>query len=250
MTKVISLFNQSGGVAKSTLTLNLGYHLAQQKHRVLLVDLDPQASLTTFMGLDPVELTTTVYEAIVGEEPLPIHGPIQGMDIAPANINLSAAELELVSALMREMRLKEALAPVLDNYDFILIDCPPSLGILSLISLVASTHVLVPIQTQFKSFQGTDLLLNTVARLRSKVNRNLVIAGFVPTLYDGRTAQESRTLKAIQEQLSPLATVYSPIPRSIAFADASEKRLPLAKSSPKHPAVTILKRLALSLEKL
>ncbi len=250
LTKVISLFNQSGGVAKSTLTMNLGYHLAQRKHRVLLVDLDPQASLTTFMGLDPVELTTTVYEAIAGEEPLPIHGKIHGLDIAPSNINLSAAELELVSALMREMRLKEALAPVLDNYDFIFIDCPPSLGILSVISLVASTHVLVPIQTQFKAFQGTDLLLNTVARLRSKVNRNLAIAGFIPTMYDGRTAQESRTLKAIEEQLAPLATVYKPIPRSIAFADASEKRLPLAKSNPKHPAVAILERIAIGLEKL
>ena len=250
MTKVISLFNQSGGVAKSTLTLNLGYHLAQRKYRVLLVDLDPQASLTTFIGLDPVELKTTVYEAIVGEEPLPIQGKIHGLDIAPSNINLSAAKLELVSALMREMRLKEALVPVLDNYDFIFIDCPPSLGILSVISLVASTHVLVPIQTQFKAFQGTDLLLNTVARLRAKANRNLAIAGFIPTMYDGRTAQESRTLKAIKEQLSPLATVYEPIPRSIAFADASEKRLPLAKSRAKHPAVTILERIALSLEKL
>ncbi|MEQ8464001.1 ParA family protein [Coleofasciculus sp. E1-EBD-02] len=250
MSKIISLFNQSGGVAKSTLTLNLGYHLAQRKHRVLLIDLDPQASLTTFMGEDPVELKTTVYDAIAGEAPLPIHGKIHGLDLAPSNINLSAAELELVSALMREMRLKDALAPVWDNYEFILIDCPPSLGILSVIGLVASTHVLVPIQTQFKAFQGTDLLLNTVARLRAKANRNLAIAGFVPTMYDGRTAQESRTLKAIQEQLEPLATVYEPIKRSIAFADASEKRLPLAKSSPKHPAVAVLKRIALSLEKL
>ena len=135
MTKVISLFNQSGGVAKSTLTLNLGYHLAQRKHRVLLVDLDPQASLTTFIGLDPVELKTTVYEAIVGEEPLSIRGKIHGLDIAPSNINLSAAKLELVSALMREMRLKEALVPILDNYDFIFIYCPPSLGILSVMAL-------------------------------------------------------------------------------------------------------------------
>jgi chromosome partitioning protein len=151
---------------------------------------------------------------------------------------------------MREMRLKDALSPMLDKYDFILIDCPPSLGILSVLSLVAATHVLVPIQCQFKSFQGTDLLLNTVATLRKAANRTLGIAGFVPTLYDGRTAQESRTFKAISEQLSPLATVYEPIPRTIAFPDASEARLPLALSNRKHPAVAVLEKISLSLENL
>lgn len=250
MSKVIALFNQSGGVGKSTLTMNLGYLLAQRSHPVLLVDMDPQASLTTFMGIDPVELGKTVYEALVGDEPLPIKSKIHNMDIVPSNINLSAAELELVTALMREMRLKDALEPALEHYDFILIDCPPSLGILSILSLVAATHVLVPIQTQFKAFQGTDLLLNTVAGLRIKVNRQLRFAGFVPTMFDSRTAQETRTYKAIQEQLSPLATVYNPIPRSIVFADAAEARLPLALANPKHPAVRVMEEIAQGLEKL
>ncbi len=250
MSRIITLFNQSGGVGKTTLTMNLGYHLAQRQQKVLLVDMDPQASLTTFMGLEPSELDKTVYEAVVGDEPLPIHAKIHGLDIAPSNINLSAAELELVSALMREMRLKEALAPVVDDYDFILIDCPPSLGILSVISLVASTHVLVPIQAQFKSFQGTELLLKTVAGLRKSANRRLAFAGFIPTMYDSRTAQETRTYKAIQEQLSPLATVYEPIPRSIAFADASEARVPLAIFSRKNPAVVVMEKIASGLEKL
>jgi chromosome partitioning protein len=252
MSRIIALFNQSGGVGKSTLTMNLGYHLAQRHpNRVLLIDMDPQASLTTFMGLEPENLTKTVYEAAVGEEPLTIHPEaIHGMSLVPSNINLSAAELELVSALMREMRLKNAIAPILDKYDFILIDCPPSLGILSVISLVAATHVLVPIQCQFKSFQGTDLLLNTVARLRKAANRSLAIAGFIPTMYDARTAQESRTFKAISEQLSPLATVYDPISKAIAFADASEARLPLALFNRKHPAVDVLEKISLGLEKL
>jgi chromosome partitioning protein len=250
MTKVIALFNQSGGVGKSTLTMNLGYHLAQKEKRVLLIDMDPQSSLTVFMGLDPVELEKTVYDAVVGEEPLPIHSNIHGMDIAPSNINLCAAELELVSVMMRELRLKEVIEPILDRYDFILVDCPPSLGLLSVISLVAATHVLVPIQTQFKSFQGTELLLNTVAGLRSKVNKKLAFAGFVPTMYDGRTAQESRTLAAIIEQLTPLATVFPPVPKSIAFADASENRMPLGKASSKHPAIEILKKIASALEVL
>ncbi len=250
MSCIIALFNQSGGVGKTTLTMNLGYHLQERKHRVLLIDMDPQASLTTFMGLDPVELTGTVYEAVVGEESLPIYERLYGMDLVPANINLSAAELELVSTLMREMRLKNALTSITDNYDFILIDCPPSLGILAVISLVAATHVLVPIQTQFKAFQGTELLLNTVARLRKATNRRLAFAGFIPTMYDSRTAQETRTLKAIQEQLSSLGAVYDPIPRSIVFPDASEARLPLALSKPKHPAIAVMKKIVKSLEKL
>ena len=251
-THIIALFNQSGGVGKTSLTMNLGYHLTQKKkNRVLLIDMDPQASLTTFMGLEPENITQTIYQAVVGEEDLPVHPElIHGMSFTPANINLSAVELELVAALMREMRLKNALTPVLDKYDYILIDCPPSLGILSVVSLVAATHVLVPIQCQFKSFQGTDLLLKTVARLRKGANPSLAIAGFIPTMYDARTAQESRTYEAIKEQLSPLATVFDPIPKTIAFADASEARLPLAITNPKHPAIRVMKKITSALEKL
>lgn len=250
MSKIIALFNQSGGVGKTTLTMNLGYHLGQVGNRVLLVDIDPQASLTTFMGVDPEELKKTIYDSIVGDEPLEIITEINGVDLIPSNINLSAAEMELVSSLMREARLKNALDMVADDYDYILIDCPPSLGLLTVLSLVAATHVLVPIQTQFKSFQGTELLLNTVARLRKAANPNLKIAGFIPTIFDGRTAQESRTYKAINEQLSPLATVYTPIPRSIVFPDASEKRLPLELYQAKHPAVNIMKEIVANLKAL
>lgn len=250
-TRIITLFNQSGGVAKTTLTHNLGYHLAANQHRVLLVDMDPQASLTNFMGLEPEELEKTVYNAIIEEEPLFVYPePIQGMAIAPTNINLSAAELLLPAATAREYRLHEALAPIREHYDFILIDCPPSLGILSIISLTAATHILVPVQCQFKSFLGTDLLLNTVARVKKKLNKDLEIAGFIPTMLDNRTAQESRTLKAIEEQLSPMGTIYPPIPKSIAFADASERRLPLSVYDKKHPAVKILNKIAKKLEVL
>jgi chromosome partitioning protein len=251
-TRIIALFNQSGGVAKTTLAQNLGYHLAQKnKTRVLLVDMDPQASLTMFMGLEPDELETSIYDAIVNNKPLPIYPEsINSLSLVPADINLAAAEMQLSGAMSREYRLKNALAPVLDDYDFILIDCPPSLGLLSIISLTAATHILVPIQCQFKSFKGTELLLNTVAQVRSHTNPNLQFAGFVPTMYDGRTAQESRTVKAVQEQLSPLATVFPPVPKSIAFADASERRVPLALLDKGHSAVAILKKIALHLEKL
>lgn len=250
MTKIIALFNQSGGVGKSTLTLNLGYHLAQRTYKVLLVDMDPQASLTVFMGLEPSELNKTVYEAILTGEPLPIQQNIHNMDLAPANINLSGAELELVVADMRDLRLKEALEPVREQYDFILVDCPPSLGILSYISLVAATHVLIPIETQFKSLKGTELLLNTIARVRSRANRRLKVAGIVPTMHDARTGQGAMSLQSIQEQLSKIGVVYPPIPRAIAFADASQERVPLAVFNAKHPAVTLLEKVAENIESL
>lgn len=250
MAKVISLFNQSGGVGKTTLTMNLGYHLAQLKRKVLLVDMDPQASLTAFMGLEPSELGKTVYESIMRGDPLAIHPKLHGMDLAPANIDLSGAELELVTADMRDFRLKEALEPVLDQYHYILVDCPPSLGILSYISLVASTYVLIPIQTQYKSLKGTELLINTITRVRSRANKNLAIAGVVPTLHDGRTVQGENSLRAIQEQLSKIGTIYPPISRAVVFADASQDHLPLELYNSKHPSVSALKKLAKGMEKL
>ncbi|MBD2483993.1 ParA family protein [Planktothrix sp. FACHB-1365] len=249
-TKVISLFNQAGGVGKTTITLNLGYHLAQRGNKILLVDLDPQASLTLFMGLDPHSLEKTVFDAIVNEEPLFIHKAIHRMDLAPTNINLSVAEIQLVNMDFRELRLKDALEPIRENYDFILIDCPPSLGLLSYISLVAATHVLVPIETHYKAFEGTNLLLQTVARVRKKGNRSLQIAGFVPSRYAATNSQDKRTLNAIQEQFSTVATVYEPIPRLTAFVDASEQQVPLAVYDARNAVVKILDRLAAKMEKL
>jgi chromosome partitioning protein len=250
MGQVIAVFNQSGGVGKSTLTMNLGYHLGQLKKRVLLVDMDPQASLTAFMGLEPSDLDKTIYESVMASEPLPIHTDLHGVDLVPANINLSGAELELVVADMRDYRLKEALSAVIDKYDFIFIDCPPSLGILSYISLVAATHVLIPIQTQYKALKGTELLLSTIARVRSRANKTLSVAGVVPTMHESRTVQGVMSLQSIQEQLSKIGTVFPIIPRSVSFADASQEHIPLALYNPKHPAVPLFNQIAHSLEKL
>jgi chromosome partitioning protein len=250
MSRIIAVFNQAGGVAKTTLTQNLGYQIAQLGHRVLLIDIDPQASLTIFMGLVPRDLGQTVYNAIVDELPLPIISGIHGMDLAPANISLSTAEMQLVSTAMRDFRLKEAVDSAESLYDFILIDCPPSLGLLSYLALVAATHVLVPLETHFKAFEGTGELLKTVDTVRKKANRKLQIAGFVPTKYDVRNSQDTRTLAAITEQLAPAGTIYPAIPRSTAFVDASEERMPLAVYDPKHPSIQILKKIAQSLEAL
>lgn len=256
MTCIIAFFNQAGGVGKTTLTQNLGYHLYQRGHRVLLVDLDPQGSLTTFMGLEPADLEKTIYEALVRSDededsPLPIHLDSYGLDLVPANILLANAEQELIFAELREFRLKQVLAPMLDNYDFILIDCPPSLGILSHISLVASTHVLVPIQCQFKALKGTDSLLKTVARVRKRLNKDLKLAGFVPTMYSMSNALDNRILESIQEQLLTIATVFPPMPRATAVAEAAEQGKPLALCPNKHQiTLRLFDELAIAMEEL
>jgi chromosome partitioning protein len=248
--KIIALFNQAGGVAKTTLTMNLGYHLHLREHQVLLVDMDPQASLTTFMGLEPHELDRTIAEAILSEQkPLPIHHNLHGLNLLPSNIALSAAEIELVAVMAREMRLKQALEATTEPYDFILIDCPPSLGVLSILSLTAATHVLIPIQTHFKAFKGTELLLGTIKQVRRHVNPGLAIAGIVPTLYSN-ASQDKVILEALQEQLSPLAQVFGAIPRATAFADAAMNRQPLAVYAPKHTAVPLLDAIAQGMEGL
>lgn len=247
MTKIIAIFNQAGGVMKTSLTMNLGYHLSL-KHKVLLVDIDPQASLTTFMGLEPHDLEDIIAGSLLADNELPIHN-LHGMDLAPANITLSAVELQLVSVMSRELRLKQVLEPIAHNYDFILIDCPPSLGILSILGLSAATHVLVPVQTHYKAFKGTELLLDSIKQVKKHINPKLAIAGFVPTLYVNAN-QDKVILAALEQQLSPLAKVYPKIPRATAFADAVMNSQPLAVYDPKHPAIAVLKKIAQGMEKL
>lgn len=232
---------------KTSLTMNIGFHLTQQEQSVLLVDIDPQASLTVFMGLEPAELEETIADAILKDAPIPIHKDLQGMDLAPSNIMLSAAEIQLTSMMSREWRLSKVLESIKAEYDFILIDAPPSLGILSVLSLVAATHVLIPIQTQYKSYKGTELLLDTIQQVKSNVRPGLKIAGVVPTIYAASNAQDKDILSAIQSQLSQVGTVYPPVPRATAFADASMEHLPLALYSRKHTATKVLDDIAKSL---
>ena len=231
MSKIISLFNQAGGVGKTTITQNIGYHITQNQQKVLLIDLDPQASLTSFMGLEPAEQKTTIYEPLVEEEQvleLPIQTDLFGMDFIPANLLLANAEQQLIFANLREFRLQQLLEPLRNRYDFILIDCPPSLGLLSLIALVASDGVLVPIQTQFKATVGTDSLLKTVFKVRKQINSSLKIIGFIPTQYLKSNKTEQRVLELIEEQLKAVAPILPPLPRATAIAEATEYGMPFA----------------------
>ena len=249
MSLTIATFNQCGGVGKTSLTMNLGYALAKTGKQILLVDLDPQASLTTFYDIDPTELNVTLYDALFDSANLPIHTTNYQTDLVPTNITLSAAEMELVAAMNREQRLKLALADVVNKYDYILIDCPPSLGLLTILGLAAATHLLVPIETEFKSYFGTGLLLDTVARVRKHLNPNLKFMGFVPMKYDKRRSQHTRTYEQMQKELTALAPVFPPVPDSTAFPDAAEERLPLAVYKPKHPAVKVINQIASEINK-
>lgn len=248
--KVISLFNQAGGTGKTTLTQNLGYHLGKNNNRTLLVDIDPQASLTSFMGIDPFELEQTITSSLLSDEPLPIHKNLYGVDLVPSNILLSAAEVQLHAVIAREWRLKQSLSKILDDYDFILIDCPPTLGIFSILSLVASTHVLIPIQTHFKAFLGVELLLDSIRQVRERINPDLALAGVVPMMHESRTSQSNVILEGINEQLGQVSKIFNPIPRAIVFADASMERQPVAIYDPKHKSVEILESIAAELESL
>jgi chromosome partitioning protein len=228
--KIIAFFNQAGGVGKTTITQNIGYHLAQNQKKVLLIDLDPQASLTSFMGLEPAEQETTIYQPLVEEESvnLPIQTNLFGLDFISSNLLLANAEQQLIFANLREFRLQQLLEPIRPNYDFILIDCPPSLGLLSLIALVASDGVIVPVQTQFKATVGTDSLLQTVYKVRKQINSNLEILGFIPTQYLRTNKTEQRVLKLIDEQLSTIAPILTPLPRATAIAEATEYGMPFS----------------------
>lgn len=249
MSIIITLFNQAGGVGKSTMTMNLGYQIGKLQKSVLLVDMDPQGSLTNFMGVDASSLDETVYNAVVGKAPLPIHQDIWGIDLAPSNIDLSAAELELVAADLRDFRLQRALNSIQNDYDFILIDCPPSLGILSYISLVAATHVLIPVQTHNKALRGTELLFQTLTRVIDGANPSLKIAGIIPTLHSKKTAQGKRSLQSLLS-LSDQIHIFPTVPVAIAFADASENGKPLALYESGHVAVKILETIAAELMNL
>lgn len=245
MSHIFSIFNQAGGVAKTTLAMNLGYELVQMGQRVLLIDLDPQGTLTVFMGVDGWQLPTTIYDClIVGSPASEIIHTAHGIDLLPANLSLGKAELELYHAPVREQKLHRVLQPLFSHYDVILIDCPPSLGVISYLALVTSDHVIVPLECEYKSYQGTDLLLQTIGKIQQEANPQLKIAAFVPVKVSLQKSQHQRVLTAIQAQLAPIAAIATPIPDAIAFADASERCVPLSLYDRRHRAVEPLRALA------
>ena len=198
---VTAIVNQKGGVGKTTTTFNLGVALHRLGRRVLLIDLDPQASLSVSAGLPVAQLTASVYQVLLDDrvDPLPIIRPTpSGVEILPATIDLAAAEVELVGVTLRELVLRDVVAKVRPRYDHILIDCPPSLGLLTINALAAADRVLIPLQCEFLATRGLALLLRTLAKVQERLNRDLRIAGILPTMFDGRTIHANEILAELR----------------------------------------------------
>ncbi len=198
---VTAIVNQKGGVGKTTTTFNLGVALHRLGRRVLLIDLDPQASLSVSVGLPVAQLTASVYQALLDDsvDPLSIIRPTpSGVEILPATLDLAAAEIELVGVTLRELVLRDVVAKVRPRYDHILIDCPPSLGLLTINALAAADRVLIPLQCEFLATRGLALLLRTLAKVQGRLNRDLRIAGILPTMFDGRTVHANEILAELR----------------------------------------------------
>ena len=222
--RVVSMTNQKGGVGKTTTTINLGASLAEYGRKVLLVDFDPQGSLSVGLGLNPHEMELTIYNLLmqrdVSIEDVVVPTNVEGMDLLPSNIDLSAAEVQLVHEVAREQTLQRVLAPALAKYDVILIDCQPSLGLLTVNALTASDGVIVPLECEYFALRGVALLKTTIDKVRERLNPKLEIDGVLGTMFDGRTLH-SREVMARLVQAWGERVFHTVIRRTVKFSDST-----------------------------
>jgi len=234
MTRVIAIVNQKGGVGKTTTVVNLGAGAARKGKRVLLVDLDHQGALTSHLGVDPDSLERTIYDALKGEvtaEELILRYEEAGLDFIGANMELSGAEMELVSAIGRERLLKDTLEPLLGRYDLVLLDCSPSLGLLTVNALTAANEVLIPVHTEYLALRGMGKLLETLELVRRRINPDLKTTGILSCMYDGRRNLDRDVIAEIRNTCGGdmLQTV---IRRNVAIAEAPIKGVDIFKYEP------------------
>jgi chromosome partitioning protein len=222
MAIVLSLVNQKGGVGKTTTAVSVAAFLGKKKKKVLVVDIDPQANASSGLGVDKGSLEQTVYDVLIKDVPISeviFETDAQNVDIVPTNINLAGAEVELVSAISREQILKKAIAEVKDDYDFIIIDCPPSLGLLTINALTASDKIIIPIQGEYYALEGLSQLMDTINIVKKKLNPELEILGVVLTMFNMRT-QLSRQVKEETDKYFGGKVFKTVIPRNVRLAEA------------------------------
>jgi chromosome partitioning protein len=243
MGRVISFANQKGGVAKTTTTLNLGVALAERNRKVLLCDLDPQGNLTMSQGLNPDTIERSMFDVLVHR--LPIQEVIHHaeVDLAVSSIDLAGAELALSSMIGRERALEKAIAPVKESYDFVLIDTPPSLGLLTINALVASNGVIVPVQCEYLSLRGLVQLENTLSMIRENLNPQVGIEGILPTMYDSRTLHSREAVEILQENFGDLV-FDTKIRKTVRYAEAPVKGSSVLKYDPSGSAAEAYRELA------
>jgi chromosome partitioning protein len=243
MGRVISFANQKGGVAKTTTTLNLGVAFAEQNLRVLLVDLDPQGNLTMSQGLNPDTIERSMFDVLVHRIPLEEVIHRAEVDLAVSSLDLAGAELALSSMIGRERALEKALEPVKGGYDYVLVDTPPSLGLLTINALVASNGVIVPVQCEYLSLRGLVQLENTLSMIRENLNPSVEIEGILPTMYDKRTLHSREAVEILQENFGELV-FDTKIRKTVRYAEAPVKGSSILKYDPSGNAAEAYRRLA------
>ena len=235
MAKVIAVANQKGGVGKTTTSINLSSCTAYRGKKVLIIDLDPQGNATTGLGVEKKEMQKSIYDVIINEVSLKdvtLKTMQETMDLCPSSISLAGAEIELVGLLSRENRLKYAISEIEDDYDYIFIDCPPSLNMLTINAMTAADSVLVPIQCEFYALEGLTQLIHTINLVKKKLNPSLYIEGMVFTMYDARTNLSLQVVENVKDNLNQ--TIYKTIiPRNIRLAEAPSHGLPINLYDPK-----------------
>ena len=245
--RVIAMCNQKGGVGKTTTTINLGAALAEVGRKVLLVDFDPQGALSVGLGVPTHQLDVTIYNLLV-ERGHDVRDVIQktrtpNLDIIPANIDLSAAEVQLVGEVAREMVLGRVLRPLLDDYDVILVDCQPSLGLLTVNALTAAHGVVIPLECEFFAMRGVALLVETIEKICDRLNPRLVVDGILATMYDGRTLHSKEVVRSVVDHFGD-QVFHTVISRTVKFPDASLAAEPITTYASTHAAAEAYRQLA------
>jgi chromosome partitioning protein len=237
MSRVYAIANQKGGVGKTTTVVSLGAYLAAAAKRVLIVDADPQANATSSLGIDKNQLRRSIYDALVDDASLESTLTLTkrlGLDLIPAAPALAGAEIELVSMMAREHRLRQSLAPLRERYDYVLIDCPPSLGLLTVNALTAAEEVLIPVQCEYLPMEGLAQLLRTIELVRLNLNPKLAVRGLLMTMYDVRTSLSQQVVDEVRSHF-PDKTFKTVVPRSVRLSEAPSYGEPILDYSPTSP---------------